>query len=101
MAMPIKNHLMPSLVPLLIAAFYPRLNRPRYNAGMVISLTLRCDSGCPAATAIENRADAELHGWRVEWPGLYSLHLCPEHSRHSWHKVREQAGRIESPTTPR
>jgi hypothetical protein len=59
---------------------------------MVTALTIKCDwRGCKATITVPCRHDAATErGWKQESYGLFSLHLCPEHRRHNWFKVREQ-----------
>jgi hypothetical protein len=68
---------------------------------MVVGLTIKCDwRGCKATIDVPCRHDAiEAAGWKQENYGLFSLHLCPEHRRHNWFKVREQLEKIEAPSS--
>jgi hypothetical protein len=59
---------------------------------MVTALTIKCDwRDCKATITIPCQHDAAQHAaWKQESYGLFSMHLCPEHRRHSWDEVRVQ-----------
>jgi len=69
---------------------------------MLTSVTIKCDwHGCEATLTFAPRLpwpDPSC-GWKYESGGWYSLHLCPKHKRHDWHRVREQIPRLEAPST--
>jgi hypothetical protein len=57
---------------------------------MVTALTIKCDwRGCSATLTIPCQHDAsQRQGWKLENYGLFSLHFCLEHRRHTWDEVR-------------
>ena len=69
---------------------------------MVTALTIRCDwPGCKATIEVANQANAvNDRGWKAEAMSLFSMHLCPEHRRNDWHKVKMKQGIAGAPSTP-
>jgi len=68
---------------------------------MVIGLSIKCDwRGCKATINLPCEHDAgESQGWKQENYGLFGMHLCPEHRKDNWFKVREQPEKIEAPSS--
>jgi hypothetical protein len=66
------------------------------------ALTIRCDCpGCKATTEVANQANAvDDRGWKAEAMSLFSMHLCPEHRRNSWHKAETAQEIAGAPSTP-
>jgi hypothetical protein len=58
---------------------------------MIKSLTICCDWPGRKSTLTYDfgilRPTAP--GWKTETDGVYSMHICPDHNRKTFHKVRE------------
>jgi len=69
---------------------------------MLVSVTIKCDwTSCGATLTYEPRllTPEPHHGWKTEMESAYSLHLCPKHKHHAWHKVRDQLPRLAPGST--
>jgi len=69
---------------------------------VITAITIKCDwHGCKATLNYQcGKVATDLKGWKREDYSLHSLHLCPDHRRHSWFEVKQQPPELPIHSTP-